>query len=420
MPAWLHVNAGYWPLVGGAETYVQALSERFARAGEAVIVATSNAECLEALWDPRGATVAPGVQTHNGVTVVRSRVAHLPPTPYAFHALRRLAGMWDGREFGVPLLNRIGHFMPWLPGFGRFLEEHGSGARLVHAVNVSLEGPLIQAYRFARRRKLPLVITPFVHVGNHRFVERYYTLPHHLRMLRDSEAVIVQTALEAEALARRGVAPERLHQIGMGVDLAALQGGRAERFRERHGLTGPIVTFIGAVTYDKGAIHLTQAMARLWEKGHPARLALAGRSIAAGGYDRFFARLPARWQARVLRLGQVTGEAKQDLLAATDVLAMPSRVDAFGIAFLEAWAYSAPVIGARAGGIPGVIEHDVDGLLVPFGEVEQLAASIESLLADPVWARAMGARGRAKVEARYTWDKVYQAVRAIYLSLAAS
>ena len=417
MSFWLHVNAGYWPLIGGAETYLQAVSERFARDGDTVLVATTNAESVEHWWDPRYPAVPPGLDCLNGVKIIRSRVAHLPGSPYPFLILRRLAGTMYRWEAAIPVLNGMSNFIPWVPQLGRALEEHGQAAQLVHAINVALEGPVFQAYRFARRHRLPFIFTPFVHVGNPKNVERYYTLPHHRRLMRSSDAVIVQTQREADTLTRLGVPPQRLHQVGMGVDLTELQGGNAERFRRQHGIRGPVVTFMGAVTYDKGAIHLTQAMCQLWKKNHPATLVLAGRPIAAGGFDRFFARVPFEYQTRTLRLGQVTGELKQDLLAATDVFVMPSRVDSFGIVFLEAWAYGIPVIGADTGGVPDVIERGVDGLLVPFGEVAPLAEAIAGLLTSQTWARALGARGKAKVEARYTWDQVYQRLRHIYEGL---
>jgi glycosyltransferase involved in cell wall biosynthesis len=116
----------------------------------------------------------------------------------------------------------------------------------------------------------------------------------------------------------------------------------------------------------------------------------------------------------------VSGQLKQDMLAATDVFAMPSRVDSFGIVYLEAWAYGVPVIGCQAGGVPDVIDDGQDGLLIPFGDQQALAAAIDALLADPDRRRAMGQRGRAKVEANYTWEQIYQKLRAIYQELVAN
>jgi glycosyltransferase involved in cell wall biosynthesis len=110
----------------------------------------------------------------------------------------------------------------------------------------------------------------------------------------------------------------------------------------------------------------------------------------------------------------VRGQLKCDLLAATDVFAMPSRVDSFGIVYLEAWAYEKPVIGAKAGGVPEIIEDGRDGLLVRFGDVNGLAKAIEHLFIHTNLAREMGKRGRRKVERYYTWEKVYRQVRGVY------
>jgi glycosyltransferase involved in cell wall biosynthesis len=98
---------------------------------------------------------------------------------------------------------------------------------------------------------------------------------------------------------------------------------------------------------------------------------------------------------------------------------MPSRTDSFGIVFLEAWCYSLAVIGARAGGVPDVIADGSDGLLVRYGDPEQLADAIGGLLANPERRQQMGAAGRAKVLATLTWDRVYQRAQAVYDQLLA-
>jgi glycosyltransferase involved in cell wall biosynthesis len=92
----------------------------------------------------------------------------------------------------------------------------------------------------------------------------------------------------------------------------------------------------------------------------------------------------------------------------------PSRTDSFGITYLEAWCNGVPVIGARAGGVPAVVRHGVDGLLVPFGNVTVLADAIDRLLRDRVLAQALGAAGRARVWRELTWDAVYERIRPLY------
>ncbi|HRE29887.1 MAG TPA: glycosyltransferase, partial [Anaerolineales bacterium] len=85
----------------------------------------------------------------------------------------------------------------------------------------------------------------------------------------------------------------------------------------------------------------------------------------------------------------------------------------------EAWLAGKPVIGARAWAMDEVIADGVDGLLVPFGDAEALADALAGLLDDPARRAALGAAGRAKVLARYTWAHAYARVRAAYQGLVA-
>ena len=66
------------------------------------------------------------------------------------------------------------------------------------------------------------------------------------------------------------------------------------------------------------------------------------------------------------------------------------------------------------GGIPGVVDDGVNGLLAPFGDVAALADAAERLLADGVLADQMGERGRAKVAGQYSWNSVAERVHAHY------
>jgi glycosyltransferase involved in cell wall biosynthesis len=414
----LHVNAAYPPFLGGAEIYTQAMSERFAGGGHQVTVVTTNAAEVEYFWNPRKRHVASGRERRNGVDVIRCPVSHLPFSPWSFYALRRLAttlAQWPAAT--APILRWLAPYMPGVPEIEARLADLSGPFDLVHGVNIALEWPLLAAWRYARRHGLPFVATPFVHVGERgsRDVLINYVMPHQLDALKDADAVVVQTEIERQALGQLGVSEGRLHRLGMGVNLGSLQAGEAQRFRTRHDLDGPIVTFLGVVTYDKGSFYLTRAMERLWMRVQDANLVIAGPQVDE--FVRFYERLPAPTHDRILLLGPVLGRDKQDLLAATDVFALPSRIDSFGIVYLEAWAYGKPVIGARAGGVPDVIDDGEDGLLVEFGDVEGLAEAIEALLREPERARAMGRRGRAKVEGRYTWAHVYDRLRAVYEQL---
>lgn len=88
-----------------------------------------------------------------------------------------------------------------------------------------------------------------------------------------------------------------------------------------------------------------------------------------------------------------------------DVFCLPSRQEGFGIVFVEAMAAGLPIVAARAGAIPEVVEHGRTGLLVPPSDPDALAAALAKLLASPDERRMLGAAGTRAAE-RYGLEVV--------------
>jgi glycosyltransferase involved in cell wall biosynthesis len=228
--------------------------------------------------------------------------------------------------------------------------------------------------------------------------------------------VITMTNLEREFLAGRGVLRERMRRVGVGVTPEEVLGGDGARFRAEQRIAGPLVLYIGALARDKGAVDTTEALRRLWVQGSGATLVLLGAPLAH--FTMYYDRLPDEDRGRIRLLPYAPDQVKRDALAAADLLALPSRTDSFGIVYLEAWCYRLPVIGARAGGVPDVIDDGNDGLLVHFGDQPGLAAAIGRLLGERDLARRLGETGRAKVLREYTWEQIYAKARAVYAEVA--
>jgi glycogen(starch) synthase len=354
-------------------------------------------------------------EEHNGVLIRHFPVRHLPLSTLAFPFLRRLMALLSDLPIvPVSILHHLSTLTPWVPGFdGRLLTTEES-YDLVHAACIPFDALIHAAWQMAQAQDVPFVMTPLVHADepNCRQVGKYYSMRHQIQMMRVSDAVIVQTKLEGNYLASRGVPQERIIQIGVGVNPDELAGGDGGRFCQKHAIQSPIVFYIGTAAYDKGTRHLVEAMRRLWQEGHDVVLVLAGQVM--NPFQRYFDALPKGDRQRCRLLGVISEEEKRDLLAAGDVFAMPSRTDSFGIVFLEAWTYGKPVVGARAGGPQEIIEHKGDGLLVPFGDTEALAREIARLLNDRDLAHWLGMVGRRKTLERYTWDRVYARIAGLY------
>ena len=410
-----HVIQRYYPFRGGSERYFQAFSERFVEGGARVQVVTSDAWDLEYFWDPTRKRVKETHGEHNGVEILRVPVRHLPAPKLTHRAIRRL--MAEGCRVPFPgssSLLRVGsRFGPWLPSLSFELDQVETPS-LVNSANVAFESMISAAAKFARLHDVPHVVTPFMHFGeaDDSKVRRYYTMPHQLRLLRQADAIMVLTSVEAEYLITSGISAQKIHTVGAGIEVGAVTGGDGDALRARLSIDGPIVLSLGAAAFDKGTIHLMQAISRLNQRGGNITLLIAGPVLS--DVTDFARSLTTEEKSRIRILGFVSEQERRDLLAACDILSLPSRTESFGLVFMEAWANRKPVIGAKAGAIPAVVVDGADGILVKFGDIAALAAAIDTLVKSPSLRAEMGERGFAKVVDESEW---FERVRAVYASV---
>ena len=113
-------------------------------------------------------------------------------------------------------------------------------------------------------------------------------------------------------------------------------------------------------------------------------------------------------------------EEVQPLLSVSDVFLLPSKEESFGLAALEAMACGVPVVGARVGGVPEVIEHGVSGFLHDADAVDEMAASTLLLLRDPVLHAMMADAARRRVLDTFSADRIVPMYEAAYERLVAA
>lgn len=206
-------------------------------------------------------------------------------------------------------------------------------------------------------------------------------------------------------------APGRV--VPMGIDRARLQGDR-ERGRRALGLEGQAVLYLGRLVPIKGVDLLLSALApqgpdpieRPGGDRPACELLVAGEGPLGGA-------LRAQAQALGVRarfLGEVRGQAKADLLAAADVLVVPSRRLADGrtegtpTVLFEALAAGVPVVATRDAGVRHVLVDGQEGLVVP-PEPAALRRAIGRLLTDPALCQSLSRAGQDVARA-YDWSRV--------------
>jgi N-acetyl-alpha-D-glucosaminyl L-malate synthase BshA len=103
-----------------------------------------------------------------------------------------------------------------------------------------------------------------------------------------------------------------------------------------------------------------------------------------------------------------------DYLGVADIFLLPSELESFGLAALEAQACEVPVIATRIGGIPEVVNDGESGFLSDVGDVDKMTADTLRLLADEEMRRAYGERGRELAVQRYSTSKIIPQYIAFY------
>jgi glycosyltransferase involved in cell wall biosynthesis len=165
-----------------------------------------------------------------------------------------------------------------------------------------------------------------------------------------------------------------------------------------------IVSCFASVVPNKGHACLIRAVAELNRRGWAQRVAV----LCVGD-------LPAGYEPHVEAMRALTAELGVDNLTFagwqddpatfyqyTDVAVLPSLSEGLSRANLEAMAHALPIVATRIDAIAEQVRHGETGLLVAPDDPAALAGALESLLADPARARAMGRAGQARVQREFS------------------
>lgn len=105
------------------------------------------------------------------------------------------------------------------------------------------------------------------------------------------------------------------------------------------------------------------------------------------------------------------------LLAECSLFVLPSRVEPFGIAIIEALASGKPVVSTKVGGIPEIIENGSNGILVEPDDPQALYEAMRTVWDDPALARRLAAAGQVTVKQHFQWEIPAARYEAIFLNL---
>jgi glycosyltransferase involved in cell wall biosynthesis len=115
--------------------------------------------------------------------------------------------------------------------------------------------------------------------------------------------------------------------------------------------------------------------------------------------------------------GRVDERALHALYERADVFVHPTRYEGSSLVTLEAMAHSRAVVATRAGGLPDKVTDGLTGRLVAPGDRDALATALAEMAADGARRTAMGAAGRCRVQAEFSWSVLIDRTLALYEDL---
>jgi glycosyltransferase involved in cell wall biosynthesis len=277
-------------------------------------------------------------------------------------------------------------------------------ADIIHHIGQATALIGFAAERAARFQRIPFLVEPTCHP----FQAGDTPLDH--RLFRRADRLLVHTQFEADHFRLLGYQVP-IDVVGNGIEDRA--DGDAGRFRQKTGISGNIILYIGRKDPDKGYPLVIEAFRRLRSRMPGVSLVCIGPSGANN---------IASAEMGFLDLGFVSEQTKHDALAACTCLCVPSMGESFGLVYMEAGRYAKPVVARRLPVLEELLENGRAGLLVGTPDrknnvvdisADELAVMLYGLLNAPEECSRLGENCR-RVSEKFVWPEVVKRFEAAY------
>ena len=275
---------------------------------------------------------------------------------------------------------------------------HPSLVRANHAVSCPVVS-IVHHLRADERRRL----TPLYRAVERRYLDTVDAAVCNSEATRES--VLATSSLSRD---RTLVAPPAGDKFAPAVSAAEI---------DRRAYTDPFqVVFVGNIEPRKGLDTLTAGLTQLES---PWQLTVVGRAVDREYRDRVETQLAAAGRAdRVTFEGRLPDSELAAVLRSGHVLAMPSRHEGFGIAYLEGMSFGLPALATTAGGATEIVTDGETGVLVPPDDPDAVADALASLATDRDRLARMGRRARRRYDDHPDWSETAERVRTFLTELA--
>jgi glycosyltransferase involved in cell wall biosynthesis len=226
-------------------------------------------------------------------------------------------------------------------------------------------------------------------------------------------------ATKRVAVQKTGISSEKFEVVYNSVDTVSMEKISGDRVKILNSLELPeecfLVVCLSRFDPRKGHPQLIRAIRYIKDRRpeETIRLLLLGEGQT---YKSLFSLVEDQDLREEVRFHGFREDALE-ILSVSDCLVLPSLEEGFGNTLIEAMVLSIPVIGTRVGGIPEIVEDEVNGLLVEPGNSEEIGDAIIKIMRDGSLSKTLVSGGRETVKSRFSDDIVFRQYEELYLNL---
>lgn len=231
-------------------------------------------------------------------------------------------------------------------------------------------------------------------------------------VMRRVRGIITVAEQTRQRLIEHGIDGDKIHVVINAVPEQAFEAVPFEPHRFEH--PGPLLVAAGRLSHEKGFDILVESLALLRDRGVNANVLLYGDGPEKENLEKLIDE--RQLSDRVKLMGFVRDVRPP--FGAMEFLVVPSRSEGFPLVLLEAWAQGAPVVATPVGGLPGLIDDNVNGLLATEVGPEALASTIERAFALPDFKTRCGIAGLNKTREQFNFDRQVESLERIYSRFA--
>jgi glycogen synthase len=365
-------------VVGGLSRHVYGLSGQYAEMGHEIHVLTAGNGCL------------PIFEIINGVKVHRVVPLNYDDDNFlTWIAGLNLAFAFKAEKLAEEVTFDIIHAHDWLVGSSAIILKEILGIPLLSTIHATEHGR---------------------HNGIHTEIQKFIDNKEKQLMVESDQLIVCSDFMREQLLSVFQVPVEKISVIANGIEQVDTTVEPEEIFPNIK--NKKYVFSVGRMVKEKGFETLIEVAKLLKETGVNIFIIIAGKGPMLEGYRKIVTE--HELGQYIAFIGYVTELERNSLLARCEMAVFPSLYEPFGIVALESMILGRPTIVSNTGGLKGIVNHLLTGLLMIPGDANSLLDNIQWLLQNPEKATEIGKNGRQIVISLYGWKRIaLQTVRVI-------